>query len=117
MDPSSSGRSGCSASSLRLPGPRLGVNAESTHTRMSPDFHGHAAGVAAAYRRTVDDATGEALDGGGRTPVFRRGDVVRPRPGPWSVAVLDLLRHLEEAGFRGAPRVVGEGFDAEGGRR
>jgi hypothetical protein len=28
--------------------------------------------------------------------------------------VLELLRHLEREGFRGAPRVVGTGFDAEG---
>ena len=35
--------------------------------------------------------------------------------GPWSTIVLALLRHLEEAGFAGAPRVAGSGF-AAGGR-
>ena len=32
--------------------------------------------------------------------------------GPWTPAVHELLRHLEEAGFQGAPRVVG--FDQVG---
>jgi hypothetical protein len=56
----------------------------------------------------------EPLAGGGRTPVFRRGDVVRRRPGPWSSTVVDLLRHLEAVGFSGSPRVVGDGLDDEG---
>ncbi|MEV6236579.1 phosphotransferase [Lentzea sp. NPDC051838] len=51
------------------------------------------------------------LDGGGRTAVSRRGGVVLRAPGPWSATVLDLLRHLEVVGFRGAPRVVGTGLD------
>ena len=45
---------------------------------------------------------------------LRDGVVLRPA-GPWSGAVQSLLRHLEEAGFAGAPRVVGTGF-AEDGR-
>lgn len=35
-------------------------------------------------------------------------------PGPWSPAVLALLRHLEDAGFGGAPRVAGSGFAPDG---
>ena len=33
---------------------------------------------------------------------------------PWSPSVLALLRHLEAAGFEGAPRVVGTGQSADG---
>ncbi|HEX9064578.1 MAG TPA: phosphotransferase [Streptosporangiaceae bacterium] len=40
--------------------------------------------------------------------------VVYRDPGPWSPAVLALLRHLERAGFDGAPRVVGGGFAPDG---
>jgi hypothetical protein len=39
--------------------------------------------------------------------VVRRGDTVRRPAGPWTPAVHDLLRHLESAGFSGAPRVLG----------
>ena len=42
--------------------------------------------------------------------VTRRGDTVRRRMGPWSPAVHAYLRHLEKAGFAGAPRVI----DVEG---
>ncbi|GHF42540.1 aminoglycoside phosphotransferase (APT) family kinase protein [Deinococcus metalli] len=34
--------------------------------------------------------------------------------GPWSGAVLGLLRHLESVGFGGAPRVVGNGYAPDG---
>jgi Phosphotransferase enzyme family len=44
----------------------------------------------------------------------RRAGVVYREAGPWSSAVLALLRHLEHAGFAGAPRVVGSGFAADG---
>src|SRR5258706_7294110 len=44
----------------------------------------------------------------------RRAGVVYREAGPWSGAVLALLRHLEKAGFAGAPRVVGSGFAADG---
>lgn len=44
----------------------------------------------------------------------RRDDVVLREAGPWSATVLALLRHLEAAGFAGAPRVVGSGFAADG---
>jgi hypothetical protein len=45
--------------------------------------------------------------------VARRGDSVRRPVGPWTPAVHDLLRHLERAGFSGAPRVLGLGHDVE----
>jgi hypothetical protein len=38
--------------------------------------------------------------------VRRGGQLLRPM-GPWSVAVHEYLRHLESAGFPGAPRVLG----------
>jgi len=34
--------------------------------------------------------------------------------GPWSGTVLALLRHLEQAGFAGAPRVIGSGLSPDG---
>lgn len=33
---------------------------------------------------------------------------------PWSPTVVELLRHLADAGYAGSPRVVGDGFDADG---
>lgn len=55
-----------------------------------------------------------ALTGGGRTTVHRRGGVVIRDTGPWTPAVHALLRHLEEAGFAAAPRLVGPGLDQDG---
>src|SRR6476469_7421746 len=49
-----------------------------------------------------------------RTEVRRVGAVVHRSAGPWSRSVHALLRHLEAAGFDGAPRVVGDGFDDQG---
>jgi Ser/Thr protein kinase RdoA (MazF antagonist) len=40
-------------------------------------------------------------------PVVRIGDTVRRVTGPWTPTVHALLRHLESAGFDGAPRVLG----------
>ena len=54
------------------------------------------------------------LAGGGRTAVSRIGDVVHRQTGPWARSVHALLKHLENEGFAGAPRVIGGGFDAEG---
>jgi len=54
------------------------------------------------------------LTGGGRTGVSRVGDTVRRRSGPWTRTVHALLRHLEDVGFSGSPRVVGAGFDEQG---
>jgi len=59
-----------------------------------------------------DDPDGEALLGGLVThPVRIQGNVHR-ETGPWTPAVHALLRHLEHAGFDGAPRIVG--FDDVG---
>lgn len=49
----------------------------------------------------------EPLSGGNTTVVVRVGDTVRRPVGHWSPAVHRLLRHLETAGFEGAPRVLG----------
>jgi aminoglycoside phosphotransferase (APT) family kinase protein len=54
------------------------------------------------------------LAGGDRVAVFRRGYVVAREAGPWAPTVHALLRHLEDLGFEGAPRVVGSGFDEKG---
>jgi hypothetical protein len=56
------------------------------------------------------------LPGAGGEPsrVFRRGGTVLRPAGPWTPTVHALLRHLEQAGFAGAPRVVGDGYDDEG---
>jgi aminoglycoside phosphotransferase (APT) family kinase protein len=48
------------------------------------------------------------------TKARRRHDVVLRQAGPWSATTLALLRHLEEVGFTGAPRVVGDGVAADG---
>ncbi|MEO6512442.1 MAG: phosphotransferase [Nocardioides sp.] len=47
------------------------------------------------------------LEGGGLTEVVRVGETVRRAAGPWTPAVQALLRHLESAGFAGAPRGCG----------
>jgi aminoglycoside phosphotransferase (APT) family kinase protein len=47
------------------------------------------------------------LRGGNLSVVVRVGDTVRRPTGPWTPAVHALLRHLEGAGFEGAPRVLG----------
>ena len=49
----------------------------------------------------------EKLTGGFFSEVARVGDTVRRSTGPWTPAVHALLRHLEEVGFDGAPRVLG----------
>ena len=52
-----------------------------------------------------------------RTDVTRVGDTVLRSVGPWTPAVHALLRHLETVGFRGAPRVIGDGYDDAGRER
>jgi hypothetical protein len=48
------------------------------------------------------------LSGGRMTSgIVRRGDRLLRPMGPWSPAVHEYLRHLETAGFDGAPRVLG----------
>jgi hypothetical protein len=50
----------------------------------------------------------ELLTGGNtHAAVVRAGDTVRRPTGPWTPGVHALLRHLEERGFDGAPRVLG----------
>src|SRR5215467_12379426 len=44
----------------------------------------------------------------------RRAGVVYRDPGPQSQTVLAFLRHLENVGFAGAPKVVGDGFAPDG---
>ncbi len=46
--------------------------------------------------------------------VQRLGEMVLRDAGPWTPTVHSLLRHLEQVGFAGAPRVVGTGFDSDG---
>jgi hypothetical protein len=55
-----------------------------------------------------------ALTGGGRTQVWRRGDVVLRPATPWSGSVNALLQHLSLVGFDGSPRPVGSGVAADG---
>ena len=52
--------------------------------------------------------------GAGSTGVQRQGNVVLRPAGPWTPTVHSLLRHLEQVGFSGAPRVVGSGFAPDG---
>lgn len=49
----------------------------------------------------------EPLTGDLVSSVSRVGDTVRRSTGPWTPAVHALLRHLEGAGFDGAPRALG----------
>ena len=54
------------------------------------------------------------LTGGRMTSgIVRRGGEVRRPLGPWSAAVHEYLRHLEAAGFTGAPRVLRTEGDIE----
>lgn len=52
------------------------------------------------------------LSGGNVTPVVRIGNAVHRVPGPWSASIHQLLRHLQQENFGGAPRFLG--FDDEG---
>lgn len=52
------------------------------------------------------------LEGGLTSTVVRIGDAVHRSTGPWTPGVHALLRHLENEGFGGAPRV--HGLDAHG---
>ncbi len=51
---------------------------------------------------------------GGPSHVIRAGRTVRRPSRPWTGTVHALLRHLEDVGYAGSPRVVGSGVDAEG---
>jgi len=52
------------------------------------------------------------LLGGNTTGAVLIGNVVHKRASPWTPTVHALLRHLEDAGFDGAPRALG--FDDQG---
>jgi hypothetical protein len=47
------------------------------------------------------------LEAGNTSSVWRRGATIRRSTGSWTPSVHRLLRHLEAAGFQGAPRVLG----------
>jgi hypothetical protein len=51
---------------------------------------------------------------GGPSAVTRADTTVKRPAQPWTTTVHALLRHLEDVGFTGAPRVVGDGVDADG---
>lgn len=58
---------------------------------------------------------GEVPVCGGRmtSGMARRGGLLLRPMGPWSPAVHEYLRHLEAAGFDGAPRLLGTEGDRE----
>lgn len=54
----------------------------------------------------------ELLTGGNtHAAVLRIGNTVRRPTGPWTAGIHALLRHLEDKGFEGSPRVLG--FDSD----
>jgi hypothetical protein len=59
--------------------------------------------------------TERRLPGGRSFGAVRAGDEVRRPAQPWTAAVHSLLRHLEDAGFDGAPRA--RGLDEQGRER
>jgi hypothetical protein len=56
--------------------------------------------------------TEDSLPGGYTTGAVLIGDVIHKPAEPWTATVHALLRHLEDAGFDGAPRALG--FDDQG---
>jgi hypothetical protein len=48
------------------------------------------------------------------TATIRHGSTILRPAGPWTPTVHALLRHLEQVGFPGSPRVVGDGYDEQG---
>jgi Phosphotransferase enzyme family len=62
----------------------------------------------------LDPGEAQPLPAGRMTSgIVRRGDRIWRPMGPWSPAVHEYLRHLELAGFGGAPRVLGIEGDRE----
>jgi Phosphotransferase enzyme family len=59
--------------------------------------------------------TEQRLPGGRSFGAVRAGDEVRRPAQPWTATVHSVLRHLEDAGFQGAPRA--RGFDDQGRER
>src|SRR3954447_16415718 len=90
--------------------PRRGADRTNAvdHARRS----GEAGDMSGAGTGAGEGLADVGLGGGSHSEAVRVGDTVRRRPGPWSAGVLDLLRHLERAGFDGAPRT--RGFDDRG---
>lgn len=62
----------------------------------------------------IGDGEDTPLTGGGRTEVWRKGDVIIRETGPWAPSVHRILHHLEVCGFEASPRVEGSGFDERG---
>jgi aminoglycoside phosphotransferase (APT) family kinase protein len=60
----------------------------------------------------AQDPDGARMAGGRTGGAVRRGDAVHRPVRPWTPAVHQLLRYLEDVGFDGAPRVLG--FDDQG---
>lgn len=61
-------------------------------------------------------ATYEPLPGsnGQPTATIHHGNTILRPAGPWTPTVHALLRHLEQVGYPGSPRVVGDGYDDQG---
>jgi hypothetical protein len=61
-------------------------------------------------------ASYEPLPGsnGQPTATIRHGNTILRPAAPWTPTVHTLLRHLEQVGFPGSPRVVGDGYDDQG---
>jgi hypothetical protein len=59
--------------------------------------------------------TEQRLPGGRSFGAVRAGDEVRRPAQPWTATVHSVLRHLEDAGFDGAPRA--RGLDEQGRER
>jgi hypothetical protein len=64
----------------------------------------------------ASQATYEPLPGsnGQPTATIRHGTTILRPAGPWTPTVHALLRHLEQVGYPGSPRVVGDGYDDQG---
>jgi hypothetical protein len=52
------------------------------------------------------------LEGGGSNSVYRSGNLVRRKSGPWSSRVHEFLSYLKQRGFHSTPEPIG--FDEEG---
>ncbi|GAA1524259.1 hypothetical protein GCM10009678_01870 [Actinomadura kijaniata] len=66
----------------------------------------------AGYNTPMADRREQRLPGGRHVGGVRIGDTVHRPANPWTPAVHAMLHHLEQAGFQGAPRVLG--FDEQG---
>jgi hypothetical protein len=48
------------------------------------------------------------------TATIRHGNTILRPAGSWTPTVHALLGHLEQVGFPGSPRVLGDGYDDQG---